>query len=234
MSFGIVELANAGNLNLAQLDAVSHNLANIGTPGFKAEYLYQRERIVEKPGPAGEKASLFVDHRQGVVQKTDNPLDVALHGEGFFVIETGTGTAYTRKGNFTLNKNNELVTEAGDRVLGEGGPLKINGRQVNIDSDGKIQVDGAEIGSLRIAGFEKRQNLVRRGDGLFTDPGDAGAQKIERPDIKSRSLESANVNAIKEMVDMIGIQRSFESYQKLIQVISEMDKLSTSSLGKLA
>ena len=221
---------------MSQLDVVSNNLANLAMPGFKVEHIYQGEGTQPPDGKGSVEgnALLFVDYSPGVMQKTDNALDVAIQGDGFLVVESKAGLAYTRKGDFTINKNNQLVTQSGDSVLGEGGPITINGRNVSIDGGGMIAVDGAEVGKLQMVSFDKQQNLIRRGDGLFTDPGSAGKKKTAMPAFIPRHLELANVNAIKEMADMINIQRSFESYQKVMLTIQDMDKLSTSRVGRLA
>ena len=232
MSYGIGELANLATNTMSQLDVVSHNLANLSTPGFKVEHLYSGDKTPAKPDDVGGKVFIVVDHTPGLMQKTDNPLDAAIQGEGFFVVESKAGLAYTRKGNFTINKN-QLVTQSGEPVLGETGPIKINGNQVTIESNGTVLVDDAAVGKLRMVSFENRQNLLRRGDGLFMDAGTA-KQKVAAADLLPRHLELANVNAIKEMADMIDIQRSFESYQKVIQTIQDLDKLSTSRVGRLA
>ena len=232
MSYGIGELANFATNTMSQLDVVSHNLANLTTPGFKVEHLYSGDKTPAKPGDVGSKAFIVVDHAPGLMQKTDNPLDAGIQGEGFFVVESKAGLAYTRKGNFTINKN-QLVTQSGDPVLGEAGPIKINGNQVTIESNGTVLVDDSVAGKLRMVSFENRQNLLRRGDGLFMDAGTA-KQKVAATDLLPRHLELANVNAIKEMADMIDIQRSFESYQKVMQTIQDLDKLSTSRVGRLA
>src|ERR1035437_7085222 len=110
MSYGIGELAKLATNTMSQLDVVSHNLANLATPGFKVEHLYQGDKTSAKTGDVGERTFILVDYSPGLMQKTDNALDVAIHGDGFFVIESKEGLAYTRKGNFTINKNDQLVT----------------------------------------------------------------------------------------------------------------------------
>ncbi len=219
----------------SQLDVVANNLANVSTPGFKVEHLYQSYKSSPDDSAAGEKTSyMFVDYSPGILQKTDNALDVAINGEGFFVIETQAGITYTRKGNFTVNKNKQLVTQSGDYVLGEAGPIKINGRNVNIDNSGTIRVDGMEAGKLKIVSFDNRQKLVKHGDGLFMNNGDASMKKVEKPYVSAGHLELSNVNAIQEMVEMISIERSFEAYHKTMKMMEDMDKLSTSRIGRLA
>lgn len=233
MSYGIGDLAKVAANAMLQLDVVSHNLANLSTPGFKVEHLYPGDKIADNKGDSGRGAFIMVDHSPGLLQKTDNTLDVAIQGDGFFVIENKAGIAYTRKGNFSIRKD-VLVTQSGDNVLGEAGPIRINGKHVTIESNGTVLVDGAAAGKLRVVSFDNRQNLLRGGDGLFTDPGAAGNKKVAAPDLINRHLELANVNAIKEMAAMIDIQHSFESYQKVMQTIQDLDKLSTGRVGRLA
>lgn len=233
MSYGIGDLAKVAANAMLQLDVVSHNLANLSTPGFKVEHLYPGDKIADNKGDSGGGAFIMVDHSPGLLQKTDNTLDVAIQGDGFFVIENKAGIAYSRKGNFSIRKD-VLVTQSGDNVLGEAGPIRINGKHVTIESNGTVLVDGAAAGKLRVVSFDNRQNLLRGGDGLFTDPGAAGNKKVAAPDLINRHLELANVNAIKEMAAMIDIQHSFESYQKVMQTIQDLDKLSTGRVGRLA
>ena len=237
MRYEISEITKLCEHRISQLDAVTHNLANINTPGFKFENLYFAAKNKDAKGDA--TASLFspflsVDYSQGIMQKTDNPLDVAIQGDGFFTIQTKNGPAYTRKGNFTVNKNNLLVTQSGEYVLGEKGPIVINGKNVNIDKEGNVKVDGNDVDKLSIVNFDNIKAIVRYGEGLFIDPGKGGMKRLEKPEVSSRHLESSNVNAVNEMVKMIDIQRSFESYQKVIQMMEDMDKLSTGRLGRLA
>jgi len=237
MAYDIYDIANVCAFRLTQLDQVTNNLANASTPGFKAERLtfgaqYEDVQSSREERPQ-ELPRVRIDYTQGSHQKTDNSLDVALEGEGFFTVKTKEGIAYTRRGNFRLNTDGELVTDAGDQVLGESGPVKIKGQTVLIDRQGQISVDGSPAGRLRIVRFGNMQNLVRTGNGLFTDPGNAEPAKPESVEVASGYLELSNVNAIKEMVEMIDIQRSFEIYQKVIQSISDQDKLSTSRVGKL-
>lgn len=234
MNYDIGDLARVCTNIMSQLDVVTNNLANLSTPGFKVEYWRGDGEDAGDKSTTGNGSSMYVDYSQGILQQTDNALDIAMQGEGFFVIETRNGTAYTRKGNFTLNQNKQLATRGGEILLGEGGPITIQGRNVEIDREGVVQVDGIMAGKLRIVAFDKPQKLIRQGEGLYTDSGTAGLKKVVNPDVSARHLEMANVNAIKEMANMIDIQRSFETYQKVILTISDMDKLSTSRIGRLA
>ena len=237
MSYGVGEVAKAGADKIYQLDVVSNNLANTATPGFKVEHYYPgliRDDANTGEGSTPNLSYTRVDYSQGITQITGNALDVAIQGDGFFTVQTKEGLAYTRKGNFTINKNNQLVTQSGEFVLGDRGPITVTGKDINIDSVGNIKVSGVDSGKLQIVRFENPQALTRIKDGLFTDPGAAKVKKMDKPEIKPRHLEMSNANVIKEMVDMIDIQRSFESYQKVIQTIADLDKLSISRVGRLA
>ena len=236
MGYGVGDVAKASESRILQLEVVANNLANAGTAGFKAERYHPGATDIgnsDKEGARPRQPFTVVDYGQGTVLKTDNALDLSIEGEGFFTLQTREGLAYTRKGNFTVDKNNRLVTQSGDVVMGNQGPLILTGRNVEIDNLGKISVNGVVAGELNIARFENPQGLSRTRDGLFTDTGVSQRKKMEKPDIRPRQLEMSNVNPIKEMVDMIDIQRSFETYQKAIQTIADLDKLATSRVGKL-
>jgi flagellar basal-body rod protein FlgF len=237
MGYDLNDIAIAGSRKLTQLDFIANNIANISTNGFKSEHLY----YVMKGKPAQEAArtdlgltSIVIDFAQGTLQSTGNPLDVAIEGDGFFEIQQKDTTTYTRNGSFVVNKNRELVTKSGAKVVGESGSLMINGSQIKIDADGTIQVDGNIAGKLKIVSFANPGQLTRAAEGQYIDGGNAGLRKSDTYRISSGYLETSNVNAMKEMVEMIDGHRSFEAYQKIIQTMSELDKLSTGKIGRLA
>lgn len=250
-------VAHASIRNIDRLNRITSNIANVNTPGYKADDLSFVRK--DSAGPMQNNAFshyqiLTVDFSPGVVQRTGNVLDLAIHGDGFFVVESKGGDIsvkeeeglyvakskggeyYTRSGSFTLNGNGELVTQSGDYVMGEGGRIVIEGddmKGLQISNGGIIEVDGDEVGRLRIVSFKNRESLGRIGEGLFKDSGGAGLAEEENPEISSGYLELSNVNVIKEMVEMINVQRSFEAYQKAMHAISEQDKLAINRVGKL-
>jgi flagellar basal-body rod protein FlgF len=247
MAFDVSNIASAGERSILQLDAVANNLANSSTPGFKSEQVFygiMKEATQQEIGNSNPSAppSLqynsqprkIVDLSQGVLMKTGNTLDMAIEGKGFFCIQQKTGISYTRNGSFTINKDNELVTGNGLSVLGESGPIKISGKSIEIDSDGNIIADGNIAGKLRIVVFKKPGELTRAGDGQYIDEGNAEQSAADKYRVAGGYLESSNVNPVKEMIKLINIQRyDLETYQKVIQTLSDLDKISTSRLGKL-
>ena len=236
MSNDISSVAASMDQRIRQLDYISNNLANGSTTGFKAQHL-RAMKIIEEAGVSeGNNLSgniLYTDFSQGLVQKTGNPLDLAIQGDGFFVVQTAEGQAFTRKSDFTVNRQNQIVTQAGDPVVGDGGPITLGNGKVNISSDGSVYVDGNSVGKLKIVDFSNRQALTNLGGGLYRDPGTAGMKPVDKPEVKVECLESSNVNLVKEMAEMIEVNRSFETYQKVIHTLSEEDKLSTSRVGRI-
>jgi flagellar basal-body rod protein FlgF len=236
MSYDVSDVAIAGARKLTQLDFVANNIANAVTSGFKSEHLYYamtgkqaQESARLDLGPTSTR----MDFAQGTLETTGNNLDMAIEGDGFFVIQKKSGSAYTRNGSFLLNKNKELVTSAGDYVLGENGHIVIEGSSFQIDGEGTIQVDGNSVGKLKIVTFASPGELTRAQSGQYIDAGKAGQKKANNYRVSNGHLEMSNVSATKEMIDMIDIQRSFEAYQKIMQTMQDLDKISTSRIGKL-
>ncbi|MDI6687664.1 MAG: flagellar basal-body rod protein FlgF [Desulfobacterales bacterium] len=229
-------LTNMAVMQISQLDCITHNIANVNTPGFKAErfrFPNGNEAVGTDADTPAQGPAIMVDYSRGIIQKTGNVLDMAIDGDGFFAVQTKAGVSYTKDGRFTLNKDGELVTQSGDHVLGRGERIAIEGNNVQISEDGVISVDGYEVNSLRIVSFSEPAALIKQGSGFLNPDDIAGVKEEENSRVQSGYLELSNVQAIREMVEMINIQRTFESYQKAIQTISEQDKLSTTRIGKL-
>jgi flagellar basal-body rod protein FlgF len=236
MAYDISTVAAAMDRKMMQLEHITTNLANASTPGFKAEHLLLMNALQDENKPGEDAASLnslVVDFARGVPQRTDNPLDLYLQGDGFFTIQTAEGQAFTRKGDFAVNRLKQLVTQAGDPVIGEGGPITVQGGKIHVASDGAVFVDENQVGKLKIADFANRQNLRSAGGSVYIDDGTAGIKKVDKPEISSGAIEASNINIINEMTGMIDIHRSFETYQKVIQTLADLDKLSVSRVGRV-
>ena len=236
MGYGISETADVMGRMIQKLDHVSTNLANASTAGYKAEHLYASGQGALPSESSGEvtlpPAIVSIDFSRGLAQRTGNDLDVMIENEGFFVVQTKSGVAYTRRGDFTLNRDGMLVTQSGDAVMGETGPITIKGQRVSISKEGTVKVDDSEAGKLKLVSFADKGQLKKTENGYYTS--EAEPQKVDKPEVAQGMVELSNVNVIREMVDMIDIQRSFEVYQKIIQTISDQDKTATSRVGRLA
>ncbi|MHB8090669.1 MAG: flagellar hook-basal body protein [Syntrophales bacterium] len=236
MGFGVIDVAKVGSEKIYQLDSIANNLANSSTSGFKMENFYPGAPTAAdaKEGPVPVASRAIVDYSQGMLKETGNVLDLAIEGGGFFKIQTKAGTEYTRKGSFTLDSQSRMATLAGGLVMGDKGPITVSAKDFSIDPAGNVMVNGAPADRLSIVSFDNPKALARTKEGMFRDEGTAGAKRVANPDIKSHMLEMSNVNVFKEMVGMIDVQRAFESYQKIIQTITDMDKLAVSRIGRLA
>lgn len=237
MPLDIQDVAAAATRSIQQLDTVALNIAHSNTAAYKAIHLSYALQADPLSGD-GEPGVQYVPYQRtdfspGPIQRTGGALDAAIEGEGFFEIETGEGPAYIRKGSFRLDKDKQLVTPSGEKVLGESGPITIDGKRFEILEDGTLSVDGTKAGKLKVVAFDRPQDLQKRGDQRYVDPGSAGMKVLPNPRVLGQSLELSNVNALQEMVAMIDLQRTFEAYQKIIQTMGDQDRLSTTRVGKV-
>lgn len=208
-----------------KFEAIANHLANSATNGFKADILSFDHLL---------RTAHTVDHRQGDLKVTGNQLDVAIAGKGFFSIQTENGVRYTRDGCFTLDSQQQLVTQSGDVVLGEGGPIRIEGADVHINEAGQVYVDGAQAGILKVVEFESPQKLKKEGGSLFSYTGDpSDEQTPEAISVKQGALEQPNISVVVEMTKMIETQRMYEAYQKMVQTFDEIDAKSIDQVGRL-
>ncbi len=171
---------------------------------------------------------------QGQFQRTENPLDFAIRGEGFFVVETDEGTRYTRDGSFKLNDYDELVTSEGYRVQGQYGDIIIDGEEMAVDSQGNILIDGEVEDAFEILNIENIRDLRKEGDSLFRIE-----ENIEpiindfTGQVLQGNLELSNVDPIKEMVEMMTLYRGYESSQKVIKAYDETIGKAVTEVGKV-
>lgn len=232
MIYSVGELANVYLNKFDQLDYSTNNIANVNTPGFKAMKLFYN---TVNPATATSTPQVVVDYTPGTIYKTENVLDMAISGEGFFAIQSGSEIAYTKQGNFTLDKDGNLVTSEGRYVLGKSGnKIRIPDGTVQVSDKGDVMVDGNQIDTLKIVSFKNPQALVKTKECLFKDTSNAGLMENKDSIIRQGHIELSNVQVVKEMSDMIDIHRSIEIYQKVIQTMSDQDRMATSQIGKLA
>lgn len=242
MSDAMSSLGTRALMQELRMNVLANNLANINTLGFKQDML--SVAVPEKdedssPGAASQGSRLpfeigtRVDFSPGEFRPTGNDLDLAIDGEGFFCVETATGTRYTRKGNFSLNALGEVVTQEGWPVIGEGGKLTVTGTNIRVDEAGKLFVDDGEVGGFKIVNFEEPGSLEKVGDNYFKPVGDAKPGQAEDAQVRQGFVELSNVNAVKMMAEMIDTVRGYESYQKMIQTINEITSKSINEVGRL-
>ncbi|MBW1716978.1 MAG: flagellar hook-basal body protein [Deltaproteobacteria bacterium] len=225
MDAGIYQAIRGSLIQGRRFDIITNNLANVGTTGFKKDVLTFDQALQEY-----ERTDL----RQGNVRLTGNSLDIALEGDGFFKIKTPDGIRYTRNGNFCLNANGLLVTQNGDPVLGENGPIVIEGDDIAIDTHGRITADETVVDTLSVAKFAQPERLQKEGLWYCIYNGDE--KEIVRPEdvlVKQGYLEESNVMVVEEMSRMIETLRTYESYQKVIQIFDETSHKAINEVGRV-
>ena len=225
-----------------QMDVIANNVANLGTTGFKAESMVFEEYLMPK---AEWEADLRPDRDLSYVQdvatirdlaagpmvQTGSPLDVAIQGKGWFVVNTPDGDRYTRNGAFLLNQAGELVTSEGFQVMGESGPMIFgtDDTDIAIAADGTVTSAAGNKGRLRVVEFETDMALRPEGTSLFvTDQTPAVAVS---PRVAQGVLEKSNVQPILEISRMIEVNRA---YQSLASTLDRADQLRRNAIQSLA
>ncbi len=204
-----------------QMDVIATNLANLETAGFKAENMIFTEHLEQTT--EGEVLSLvhdvgFVrDLSEGPMVGTQSPLDLAIHGQGYFVVDTPDGERYTRHGVFQLDERGFIVTTDGNPVLNSGGApitVPLDANSITITGDGTISADAQEIGRIKLVGFENPQALSKVGSGLYEAVGQSPTTDPDS-EIMQGMVESSNVKGVVEMTRMVDTVRSYQAAAKL-------------------
>lgn len=242
---------NAMLLQQTKIDTLANNLANVNSSGFKqiltrvSELDYATATNTEaaegtqdsfstKPRVEGSADNWvqnnpltmthITDTRRGGVSLTGRDTDVAIMSRGFFAVGSDDGEMYTRAGSFTLNGQKQLVTPDGLTVLGEGGPITLEGESFSIDNNGIVMVDGSIVNRLKIVDFDDPTRLEHRGNNLLYAPEDLDPIAVPAGELALAQghLEGSNVNAIDTLVAMIGAQRAFEIQQRTLTTEDDM------------
>ena len=244
---GMLESSRGCMKEEIRMDIISNNLANSTVIGFKKNRIAfkqmlddatENSRTPETGNTAQNQNNLLIavrtDMSQGDIRSSGNDLDLAIFGKGFFKINTDNGMRYTRKGNFTLDPQGNLVTQNGNMVMGKAGPLNLSGNEITIDGLGFVSIDGAVVGQLDIVDFENYDSLLKEGKSLFRNSPNE-PEKVLSPDtrVKQGYVEISNVNVAEEMVSMIHSLRAFETYQKAIRAIDELNNQAINQVGRL-
>jgi flagellar basal-body rod protein FlgG len=220
-------------------DQIANDLANASTPGYKPDraaqsvfgaLLLQNRQTGAQVGPlylGARIAELRTDLTQGPLQQTDNPLDVAVHGDGFFCVQTPDGTRYTRNGQLALDAQGRLVTTAGQLLLGtDGQPITVGRADgMSIAQDGTVRSGTKVVGQIAIVSLT---NAVKQGDNVFT--GTPGAKPAETT-VEQGYLEGSGVEPARAMVDMIVSLRAYEASQRVLHAIDDTLGRAVNSVG---
>lgn len=223
-----------------ELDIVANNIANADTAGFKLENMKMRSDAAAPAKTMGISSPVtFVmddgvvrDFRQGGMNQTGAPLDLAIDGRGFFKISTAAGDRYTRDGRFKLDPDGKLVTQEGDAVQG-GGDIVLDAAKgpVNISEGGVISQGGQKVGQLDVVNFDSMASLSKDGRNLFRNDTNVQPQPATTAKIRQGVLESSNVQTLTQITRMVEINRAYESITNLMSQTSDLSRRSIQRLG---
>ncbi len=234
---GIYTAASGMVAHQSRIDMLANNLANVDTPGFKADLVtidqsaLPDDRLTDLSAPMStvEVGRSGVNMAAGVLKTTGNPLDLAILGAGLFVVDTPQGERYTRAGNFVRDSAGFLATPDGYRVLGTNGPLQVPDDGLHVDANGRVSGGG----SIRIVQAESAAGLVKVGGNLFAPAeGAAPPADLAEPAVAQGHLEGSNVNVVMSMVEMLATMRTYEAYQKTVQALDQSVGQAANDLGR--
>jgi len=217
------------------LQVIAANLANASTPGFKRT-VGRFQAVLQSITPSAqlqptmpllywpELSAFCQDFSQGPISMTGRPLDLAVRGSAFFVVDTPEGQLYTRKGRIYLNEAGELTDGGGNRFASEGGTLRIpnDAVQIVIDKNGSVVADGRVLGQLRLVDIADTSALVAQGEGLYAYHAPTPAKAVDSEVIQG-AVEESNVKAVHEMVAMMELMQAYDASAR---VVKRMDGLS--------
>lgn len=222
-----------------QLQVVANNVANVNTSGYKARGVLFKD-FIERPDPKFTHhlvidGGSYRNTSQGALVKTDNALDLAISGHGYFAVQTPQGTQYTRQGNFQLDAEGNVVTSDGYKVLsGTGGGISIptDVKEIAIGKDGTISTDKGDVGRLQVVKFTDENAMEETYGGLYTST--ETPQVDEGAGLVQGMVEGSNVKPVEEMTRIMDISRAYQQVSKLIDNENERIKNAIRTLGKVA
>jgi flagellar basal-body rod protein FlgF len=225
------------------LELIANNVANVSTNGYRAQQpvfhtvlAAQRQSLDalnRSINNFGVLEGSRVDLAPGSLERTGNPLDLAIEGKAFFAVQTRAGTFYTRNGNFQVSAQGQLTTSQGDLVLGEQAPVSVPGGTVSVSADGTLSVNGAVAGKLKLVEFAPDTSLVAMGNSYYS-----AAAGTERPAGKSYvrqgMLEDSNAGVIESPIALIMVQRQAEMLERALSAFhSEFNRTAAVDLPRL-
>jgi flagellar basal-body rod protein FlgF len=248
---GLYSAVSAMVMNASRQQVLSHNIANLETPGFKqilttAEDFMQNQAVyssgttqsnsvdyIGKLGLGTQIGPEYIDFGQGALQDTGNPLDFAIQGNGFFTVKTPDGNRYTRDGRFLRDAGNTLTTVEGYQVLDSAGQaIKLPEGEVSVGADGAISVNGKSVAKLGFGVFAKPDTELKHTEGnLFTGPTASTGKDV--PQVSQGYLETSNANPTQLMTQLVEVSRSYEAAQNLVRNQDELLGKTIASLGRI-
>lgn len=230
------------------LDVAANNLANVDTVGFKVEeVMVGTEQATPRNTPRSQPINFVLDKGvarnfgQGSLDTTGNPYDVGIDGDAFFTVSTADGPRYTRDGRFTVDASGQLVTKAGDPVLGGGGPITLDPKKSapSIGKDGIItQTDSSgqvvQVGKLEAVRITPLSSLSKAGDNLYTAAPNAVAAPARDVTLRQGTVERSNVQAVAQITALIDITRAYERMSNMLSSTEDLASRAVERLGRVS
>ena len=225
------------------MDVIANNLANVSTPGYKRESAKFEEyitKVAPSEGQTGQQALSFVkdagisrDVSQGNIEKTGAPLDFAINGNGYFVVQTPAGMRYTRDGHFTLDANGQVVNADGHALQGDGGAITVtpDDGDVQVAQDGTISGKAGQIGKLQLVDFADAHALNKQGANLYSTS--QAPTAVVNANIRQGMLEASNVQPVLEISHMIEVMRAYQATASLNQSQEDLTRQAIDKLGAM-
>lgn len=241
---GFYDLGSGMLTQSRKLSAISNNIANVNTNGFKSsavtEGAFGNLMLCRSDGQKtaiGNTALMntadesVTDFTQGTLKGTDRSLDFAIEGNGFFAVQGAGGTVYTRNGSFQVDGDGYLVLSGAGRVLGQdGAPIRLGTDDVASDNQGNLYAGGRFAGQLAVYDFADYGSLATAGNGLYTG---AGAAAVSAPQISWKSVELSNTDMTQEMTGAIASQRSLQTCSEALKMYDTVLDQAVSDISRL-
>jgi flagellar basal-body rod protein FlgF len=237
-----ISAASGLRARMESLEMLANNLANAATGGYKTDReFYSLYTSAEAAGGDGGPAATlpvverpWTDFSAGNLRVTDNPLDLALEGPGFFAVDGAAGPLYTRNGSFRLAPDGSLLAAEGYPVRTAGGtPLRLApGSQVTVNADGTVLQQGVPAGKLELVDFPDPAVLSKQGNTYFRAAGPNAAPVPAAAAVHQGKLEQSNVAAPEGAVRLISLMRQFEMLQKAVTIGGEMNRRAVEEVAR--
>ncbi|BDF35675.1 flagellar basal body rod protein FlgG [Lachnospiraceae bacterium] len=245
---GFYNLTSSVLTQTRRLNVISNNMSNVSTPGFKSDQFIAKtfkEEMIYRSGNKDKSNPTqlgtmnrivtadrnYTDFASGGYASTDSPLDFALNSSGFFCIQSGNGTVYTRNGSFSLDDGGYLCLQGVGRVLGQNGPIYLGTDKIVSDSLGNLYTENGNtfLGRLSIVDFQNYDANLTKGTGdVFTANGQGTAVNGS---VVQKALESSNVEPVDEMARMMASERSLQSSAQVLKMYDQLIGKAVTQLG---
>jgi flagellar basal-body rod protein FlgF len=225
------------------MDVIANNIANASTPAFKRESVKFEQYVQNSPPVEGEDtepslsfvkdAGISRDLREGPIEKTGAPFDLAINGSGYFTVKTANGDRYTRNGHFSLDSEGRLATQDGDLLQGDGGEITVTSDdgEIHIADDGTVTGAKGQLGKVKLTQFDNDRALQKEGGSLYST--DQPPKAVEQPNMKQGALESSNVETVVEISHMLEVTRAYQMTASLTQSQQDLMRQAIDKLGQV-